>query len=341
MNAVSPWRSPPRDDHAAGGAAAVAWMPAAARADGDPGSDVLVYQPLFVASDAGVSLPEQIKLGNLLRSSAHSGVADPRCDHLAPQRPRRDHRSVASPSGVRPLSRLRAVAGLQGRAARRHAERLRVQLARPFDRRRCARTRLSRRSGRAAPGSPLPSRRRPCGWRRLPGSTSSRLPRRPPAVRGSAQSTRRRAARRSPRSPAPPRPRIPPRPHPEESPTAMSRSAPSRYSCSVGLAVVLWRRRGSILARQVLGRREPVRGSREDRSGLPVGPIALVAGIVVAVIAAALVVRLRPSGSTASALATNPYLDYGTALDDRVRARVHADRPVRTPGVAELLSRAR
>jgi cytochrome oxidase Cu insertion factor (SCO1/SenC/PrrC family)/thiol-disulfide isomerase/thioredoxin len=53
---------------------ALAGLPAAvARADGDPGSDVLVYQPLFLASDAGVSVPEQVKLGALLRASAKSG----------------------------------------------------------------------------------------------------------------------------------------------------------------------------------------------------------------------------------------------------------------------------
>jgi cytochrome oxidase Cu insertion factor (SCO1/SenC/PrrC family)/thiol-disulfide isomerase/thioredoxin len=41
----------------------------AARADGDPGSDVLVYQPLFLTSDAGVSVAQQVKLGGLLQNA--------------------------------------------------------------------------------------------------------------------------------------------------------------------------------------------------------------------------------------------------------------------------------
>jgi cytochrome oxidase Cu insertion factor (SCO1/SenC/PrrC family) len=45
----------------------------AARADGDPGSDVLVYQNLFVASDANMSIPQQLALGDLLTAAARSG----------------------------------------------------------------------------------------------------------------------------------------------------------------------------------------------------------------------------------------------------------------------------
>jgi len=45
-----------------------------AAADGDPGSDVLVYQPLFVAADAHVSIADQLRLGGMLRSAARSGA---------------------------------------------------------------------------------------------------------------------------------------------------------------------------------------------------------------------------------------------------------------------------
>jgi cytochrome oxidase Cu insertion factor (SCO1/SenC/PrrC family) len=45
----------------------------AARADGDPGSDVLVYQSLFVAADANISIPQQVELGNLLGSADKAG----------------------------------------------------------------------------------------------------------------------------------------------------------------------------------------------------------------------------------------------------------------------------
>ncbi|MGB8879815.1 MAG: hypothetical protein WCD11_26125, partial [Solirubrobacteraceae bacterium] len=46
---------------------------APAAADGDPGSDVLVYQPLFLASDAGISVSEQVKLGGLLQDAQRAG----------------------------------------------------------------------------------------------------------------------------------------------------------------------------------------------------------------------------------------------------------------------------
>ena len=45
----------------------------AARADGDPGSDVLVYQNLFVAGDSNISIPQQVELGDLLTSASRSG----------------------------------------------------------------------------------------------------------------------------------------------------------------------------------------------------------------------------------------------------------------------------
>ena len=44
-----------------------------ARADGDPGSDVLVYQPLFLASDSGISVSDQVRLGNLLHAADRAG----------------------------------------------------------------------------------------------------------------------------------------------------------------------------------------------------------------------------------------------------------------------------
>ena len=44
-----------------------------ARADGDPGSDVLVYQDLFAGSDAGLSVQQQVQLGDLLKTAARDG----------------------------------------------------------------------------------------------------------------------------------------------------------------------------------------------------------------------------------------------------------------------------
>ncbi len=52
---------------AAGGRASIA------SADGDPGSDVLVYQQLFLGSDAGVPIARQAALGQLLQAAARDG----------------------------------------------------------------------------------------------------------------------------------------------------------------------------------------------------------------------------------------------------------------------------
>lgn len=48
-------------------------LTAAARADGDPGSDVLVYQPLFLAADSGISVSEQVQLGDLIHEAGKAG----------------------------------------------------------------------------------------------------------------------------------------------------------------------------------------------------------------------------------------------------------------------------
>ena len=45
-----------------------------ARADGDPGSDVLVYQDLFAGSDAGLSVQQQLELGGLLKATARANA---------------------------------------------------------------------------------------------------------------------------------------------------------------------------------------------------------------------------------------------------------------------------
>ena len=47
-------------------------MAPAARADGDPGSDVLVYQDLFTGS-AGLSVPQQLQFSALLKAAARAG----------------------------------------------------------------------------------------------------------------------------------------------------------------------------------------------------------------------------------------------------------------------------
>ncbi len=54
-------------------ACACAALAPLARADGDPGSDVLVYQDLFAGSDAGLSVAQQLQLGGLLKTAARAG----------------------------------------------------------------------------------------------------------------------------------------------------------------------------------------------------------------------------------------------------------------------------
>src|SRR5579875_2830282 len=45
-----------------------------ARADGDPGSDVLVNQDLFVAGDSGVTISQQARLSTLLKQAQAAGM---------------------------------------------------------------------------------------------------------------------------------------------------------------------------------------------------------------------------------------------------------------------------
>jgi cytochrome c biogenesis protein CcmG/thiol:disulfide interchange protein DsbE len=297
------------------GLVAVAWMPAAALADGDPGSDVLVYQPLFVASDAGVSLAEQIKLGNLLRSSAHSGapirvaIISHRSDLGAItglwHRPQayahflgyelslayKGELLVVMPNGFGfnwPGHSTAAAARVLGSVAIRPGG---AGLAAAVQ---AATVRLAARAG----------------VHLQPSSAASAGP-------GSAPST----ATGSATIPTITGPSAATNPTTSAAPGGATDRNVAIGTVAVlalgGLALVLWRRRGSIRAR-VSGGGEPRGRPAGAGAGLPVGRIALVAGIIVAVAVAALVIRLRPSGSTASALATNPYLDYGTALDNRV-----------------------
>jgi cytochrome oxidase Cu insertion factor (SCO1/SenC/PrrC family)/thiol-disulfide isomerase/thioredoxin len=298
---------------------AAALMPATVLADGDPGSDVLVYQPLFVASDAGVSLPEQVKLGNLLRSSARSGVPirvaiiSHRNDLGAItglwHRPQAYARFlgyelslaykgellVVMPDGfgfnwpghsttaaAHVLGSIAIRPGGAGLAAAAQAGTLRLAAAAGVDLKPVSTTS----GGSAAPAQSAAT---------AGGATI-------PTITGASAATNSTSAA------------------PGGSTDRDVAIGTVAVLALFGLGIALWRRRGPIRARISAGRRPATRLSAA-RSGMPVGRIALVAGIVVVVAAAALVVRLRPSGSTASALATNPYLDYGTALHDQSAPR--------------------
>ncbi len=52
---------------------ACAWFPTTSLADGDPASDVLATQALFLPQDAGTSLRKAVELSALLQAASHSG----------------------------------------------------------------------------------------------------------------------------------------------------------------------------------------------------------------------------------------------------------------------------
>jgi hypothetical protein len=54
-------------------AVAAAWSAPAALADGDPASDVLAQQSLFLPQDAAVPAHQQLQLAGLLQAAAHGG----------------------------------------------------------------------------------------------------------------------------------------------------------------------------------------------------------------------------------------------------------------------------
>jgi hypothetical protein len=58
---------------ACAGTLALSSLTSSARADGDPGSDVLVNQNLFFGYDGGVTVPQQVEMGKLLAASGKAG----------------------------------------------------------------------------------------------------------------------------------------------------------------------------------------------------------------------------------------------------------------------------
>lgn len=49
------------------------WFAGSARADGDPASDVLATQALFLPQDAGIPTPRQVQLAGLMQAASRSG----------------------------------------------------------------------------------------------------------------------------------------------------------------------------------------------------------------------------------------------------------------------------
>ena len=80
---------------------AVAASPTAARADGDPASDVLATQPLFVPQDAGIPLAQQGQLTALVRERGARRLPGSRRADRHAERSRLGHRAVARAADVR------------------------------------------------------------------------------------------------------------------------------------------------------------------------------------------------------------------------------------------------
>ena len=151
--------------------ALAALAPGVARADGDPASDVLYTQGIFVPQDAGVPAADVARLAALVRESRRAGYPVKVAIVAVLVRPRLGHRAVAAAADVRALPRRRAVAALPRPPAHRHAER--------------ARRLPPRAAGDAGDGRPPGRRGRPRQPRRDrgDGGAAARRRRRTPARR--------------------------------------------------------------------------------------------------------------------------------------------------------------
>lgn len=286
------------------------WMPRVAMADGDPGSDVLVYQPLFVGSDAGVSLPEQLQLGKLLRASAHAGapirvaIIAHRSDLGAItglwRRPQayahflgyelslayKGELLVVMPNGfgvnwpghsastgARSLTHVTIGPGGSGLAVAAQAATVRLAAV--------AGVHLKPTAGASAAAG---------GSNGAAGSTG----------KTGASSVSPASASSSPRGQT----------------TDTQVAIITLLAAGLcGLAIVLWRLR-SVIRHRLSSVGLPVPRTLSGRT-VRVGGVALLAIFLGTLVAVATLVRVQPPRSNASALASNPYLDYGTAINRR------------------------
>ncbi len=288
---------------------AVAMLAApAARGDGDPGSDVLVYQQLFVASDAGMPVAQQLALGRVLRAAAGAGFPV-RVAIVA----KRDDLGAITELWRRPRAYARFL-GIELSTA--YAQRLIVVMPNGF-------------------GFNWPTHSTSAAYRQLAGiairpggvglaeaaqravqtlAGAAHVALHVPAGAGGGTGVPAPAAGGGVGQPAA-------QPNPGRGTDTLLAITVAGVAALVALAFGL---RAGLRRR---GRRRPARrhateapSATGDGPGarLPARTLALVAGAVVlfatAVGAAVAVIATGPSSSDASALARNPYLDPGTAL---------------------------
>jgi SCO1/SenC len=279
-----------------------------ARGDGDPGSDVLVYQQLFVASDAGMPVAQQLALGRVLRGAAGAGFPV-RIAIVA----KRDDLGAITELWRRP----RAYAKFLGiELSTAYAQRLIVVMPNGF--------------GFNWPRhSTAPAYRQLAGIAIRPGgvglaeaaqravqklAAAAHVTLHVPAGTGGATGVSAPAAGGVVGQPAT-------QPNPGRGTDTLLAiivaGVAALVALALGLRAGLRRRRRRRPARRH-ATEEPSAVGDGPRAHLPARTLALVGGAVVlfatAVGAAVAVIATGPSSSEASALARNPYLDPGTAL---------------------------
>ena len=245
-------------------ACALGVLPPAARADGDPGSDVLVYQNLFVAADANVSVPQQLELGNLLTRRGQGRLPGQGGDRLPAERPGRDHGAVEQAGRLRELPRHRVVARVRAAAADRDAERVRVQLAGALRHRGLPGARRSCASAPGGAGLATAARERGPGARRRPRASGSRSPPRAAGARG--QRGRRQPARAAAASGGAAQG---PRRGGQPAATSAPSGSPVPLIAGIALAVLARRRRGRLAAAAPLRGGRPAAAAAAPPAGWP------------------------------------------------------------------------
>ncbi len=265
-----------------------------ARADGDPGSDVLVYQDLFIGPDAGPTISQQARLGGLLKTAARSGF---------PMR----IAIIAGPSDLGAVTSLwrkpRAYARFLGlELSLAYRQRLLVVMPGGF--------------GFNWPGHSTTSAYRALSGISI-GSGSGGL------LAAAQAAVERLAAAGGVRLPSPTSSAAPSAPagHSSTSPSTPGQTTDNRVAI---IAIVLVALAGAafavarVLPRRATSPRRPAANERSRRVR-PFGPrwLAPSAALVAVMLAATIVAlaEVRSSGSsTRDALAFNPYLDPGTRL---------------------------
>ena len=265
-----------------------------ARADGDPGSDVLVYQDLFIGPDAGPTISQQARLGGLLKTAARSGF---------PMR----IAIIAGPSDLGAVTSLwrkpRAYARFLGlELSLAYRQRLLVVMPGGF--------------GFNWPGHSTTSAYRALSGISI-GSGSGGL------LAAAQAAVERLAAAGGVRLPSPTSSAAPSAPagHSSTSPSTPGQTTDNRVAI---IAIVLVALAGAafavarVLPRRATSPRRPAANERSRRVR-PFGPrwLAPSAALVAVMLAATIfaLAEVRSSGSsTRDALAFNPYLDPGTRL---------------------------